>query len=138
MKRILILSIFCFGLGGCAYRKQVWHTRAEVCKMQVRKLDSQPVIADSIKGYFGIVANHDRYHVVNAKLVGPEKFSITLPRAGRDGPANRSFYLLPGDYKIFFTAENGDTASSVFSSGIEIKEYLGISVHWYAWYGSEY
>lgn len=104
-------------------------------EMDIKKLASQSVRADSTKGYFGIIHNlsirsrikFDIYRI-NVNGVKAERASASFATNPGD---KRNAYLLPGKY-IAYAFQNGNViGQEIFHVNSESYDYFGEQAHFY-------
>lgn len=147
MRTIKIIGMITFILyfAGCSsflkYRKNKWETKAAVEEMKITKLDHQPVKADSINGYWGIIDNCSKQRgystssLAHFYFTGPETFSVSLSAGGKP----KGKYLLPGTYRVVVSYRGNPVDTAIFHSDNRLHDYDGIDVHWYvSWTNSRY
>lgn len=111
--------------------QRIENTEAMYVDLDFKRLKSQPVKADSIKGYLGKIANLTRWQNIQfnvSRIENPDKTILSETLA----PGQQiSRYLLPGQYLVAVYINGKLRDIKDFPVGVELKGFFGESLHWY-------
>jgi hypothetical protein len=131
---VLIAMIILANLNGCFYMygqmRRIGEIRVQEQELALKKLERQPVFADRVNGYKGIVANLNQYMVVNTIIIGKMErkgYALAPGQWVED-------YLVPGEYTAVSYHGNREVGRWTFRVGEQIQNYMGQKVHWYTYY----
>lgn len=144
LKKLFLIVLAIIVFSGCAfygnkaqYDKGDWYgittssevTRIEQGKLALEKLKSQPIKADSIQGYEGLIANLSRHNLYNFVISGPETKSFLL-KSGESVTDK----LIPGTYVLTVYRHGHQIGAPwVFHVNAQQHYYQGTKYHWYAY-----
>lgn len=115
--------------------QRIENTEAMYTDLDFKRLKSQPVKTDSIKGYLGKIINLSRWQNIQfnvSRVESPDKTILSETLA----PGQQiSRYLLPGRYLVTVYINGKLKDVKDFPVGAELKGFFGELLHWYIYRG---
>lgn len=114
---------------------RIENTEATYAELDIKKLNSQTVLADSVKGYQGIVQNlsvrsrikFDVFRVDNKGKQSERAVASYMTYPGY----RKNMFLLPGKYMVIMYREGERLDEHIFSVTAQKYDYMGEQTHWF-------
>ena len=116
--------------------QRIESTEAKYAELDFRRLQSQPVMADSAKGYEGRLFNLSRWENVQFQIYRLDKYgkiTSTRPISSIVAPGQQiTKYLLPGEYLCIVYVRGRKEGENILRVSSELTDVFGEQMHWYA------
>ncbi len=116
--------------------QRVESTEAKYTELNFKRLENQPVMADSVKGYEGKLLNLSRWENVQFQVYRLDrtgKVTSTRPISSIVAPGQQiTKYLLPGEYLCIVYVRGRKEGESILRVSSELTDVFGEQMHWYA------
>jgi len=111
-------------------------TEAKYAELDLKRLESQPVKADLVKGYEGKILNLTRWQNIQFNISRIEDSGVrgrpVISETLAPGQQVMRF-LLPGQYSVLVFINGQLRDEKIFLVGAEIKAIFGEQLHWYVY-----